>query len=185
VTETPLNALATALADAAWSMFASGDLWRAVELGERGLHALGVVPRWSPARIDAELVLGRISAVANFQGDGGFGDGGFARTMAIGASAAEQARRLGDSQREAAAYHQRRGALDQALAQAEHSLAIRRRLGLRPYLPLALLAIADIRRAKGERAEAVSLCAEALAEARSMRLPCGEGPLGPSGGGEG
>jgi hypothetical protein len=64
--EAPVNSLAVAVAKAAWSMFAAGNLWNAVELGERGLHALDVVPSPSPERIDAELVIGRISAVANF-----------------------------------------------------------------------------------------------------------------------
>ncbi|MBM3546015.1 MAG: hypothetical protein FJX54_03610 [Alphaproteobacteria bacterium] len=262
--EAPVNVLAVAVADAAWSMFAAGYLWNAVELGERGLHALDVVPSWSAERIDAELVIGRISAVANFQGDGGFGDGGFNRTIAIGEDAADEARKLGDVEREAAAYdvaglahyyadmmwltetydeasgfferarrllepdgrglasvllhqglveerlgrfevaeplflrsaalaeaageeltlsyavrhlafgHQRRRDFDKALVDAERSLDIRRRLGLRPYLPLTLLAVADIRRAKGERDRADTLCAEALDEARAMRLPCGE-----------
>jgi len=262
--EAPVNALAVAVADAAWSMFAAGNLWNAVELGERGLHALDAVPSQSPERIDAELIIGRISAVANFQGDGGFGDGGFNRTIAIGEDAADEARKLGDVEREAAAYdvaglahyyadmmwltetydeasgfferarrllepdrrglasvlfhqglveerlgrfeaaeplfqrsaalaeaageeltlsyavrhlafgHRRRGDLDRALADAELSLAIRRRLGLRPYLPLTLLAVADIRRARGERGQADALLAEALEEARAMRLPCGE-----------
>ncbi len=70
--------------------------------------------------------------------------------------------------------HQRRGNLDQALAEAERSLSLRRHLGLRPYLPLTLLAVADIRLARRERAEAIALYATALAEARAMRLPCGE-----------
>lgn len=261
---TPVNSLAIAVAQAAWSMFAAGNLRGAVELGERGLHALDVERSWSSERIDAALVIGRISAVANFQGDGGFGDGGFNRTIAIGEEAADEARKLDDVEREAAAYdvaglahyyadmmwltetyegasgyferarrllepdrpglasvllhqglveerlgrfeaaeplflrsaelaeaageeltlsyavrhlafgHQRRGDLGRALADAERSLAIRRRLGLRPYLPLTLLAVADIRRARGERGEADALCAEALAEARAMHLSCGE-----------
>ncbi len=60
------DALAAAVADAARSLFAAGDLWRAVELGERGLHVLAAAPRSSPAQVDAALAVGRISAVANF-----------------------------------------------------------------------------------------------------------------------
>ena len=243
-----MDALAGALADAVRGLFAAGDLRGAVELGERGLHALYTVPRSSTSRIDAALAVGRISAVANFQGDNGF-----ARTIAIGAAAAEEARRLGDTEREAAAHdvaglahyyadmmwltetyveasslferarlllehgrsglaavifhqglveerlgrldaaeplfrraadlaeaageeltlsyavrhlafgHQRRGDLDRALAEAERSLSLRQRLGLRPYLPLSRLAVADVRLARGERVEAMALHADALA----------------------
>lgn len=253
------DALAAAVADAVRDLFAAGEVWRAVELGERGLHALAAAPGPSPSKIDAALVVGRISAVANFQGDNSF-----ARTIAIGAAAAEEARRLGDPLREAAAHdvaglahyyadmmwltetyveasslfdkarwllepdrpglaavifhqglieerlsrldaadslfrraadlaegmgeeltlsyavrhlafgHQRRGDLALALAEAARSLSLRRHLRLRPYLPLTLVAVADIRLARGERVEAGRLYAEALSEARAMRLPCGE-----------